>query len=91
MKKLIVSVCAVAATFIAFPVFAALQTEGRNDCLVYSKNCPNTVDSLPERISKLKTEIAKGETIYTPEELNRLERKLKDDNATMRALQKPGR
>lgn len=91
MKNLIVSVCAVAVALVAIPVFAAIQTEGRNDCLVYGKNCPNTVDSLPERISKLKSEIAKGEKTYTPEELKLLERKLKDENQTMRALNKPGK
>ncbi len=91
MKKIIMSVCAVAIAFVALPVFAAVQTEGKDDCLVYGKNCPNAVDSLPERIAKLKTEIAKGEMVYTAEELNKLKRKLKEDNETMRVLQKPGR
>lgn len=90
MKKVIVSVCAVAIAFVALPVFADVQTEGKNDCLVYGKNCPNAVDSLPERISKLKLEIGKGEKVYTQDELKLLERKLKDDNQTMRALNKPG-
>lgn len=90
MKKVIVSVCAFAVACVVTPVFAAVQTEGKNDCLVYGKNCPNAVDSLPERIAKLKTEIAKGEKVYTPEELKRLERRLKEDNETMRALNKPG-
>jgi len=90
MKKIILSVCAVAIAFVALPVFAAVQTEGKNDCLVYGKNCPNAVDSLPERIAKLKTEIAKGTKVYTAEELKLLERRLKEDNETMRVLNKPG-
>ena len=90
MKKVILSVCAVAIAFVALPAFATVQTEGKNDCLVYGKNCPNTVDSLPERIAKLKTEIAKGEKVYTVEELKLLERRLKEDNETMRVLNKPG-
>jgi hypothetical protein len=58
---------------------------------VYGKNCPKTVDSLPEKITKLKYEIGKGEKVYMPEELKMLERKLKEDIGTMRALNKPGR
>lgn len=90
MKNIIVSICAVAVALVAVPVFAAITAEGKNDCLVYGKNCPNAVDSLPERISKLKTEIAKGEKIYTAEELKLLEDKLANDNETMRLLNKPG-
>ena len=90
MKKVILSVCAVAIAFVALPAFATVQTEGKNDCLVYGKNCPNAVDSLPERIAKLKTEIAKGEKVYTAEEVKLLERRLKEDNENMRVLNKPG-
>jgi len=90
MKKIIVYACAVAFVFAALPVYAAAQAEGKNDCLIYGKNCPNRVDSLPERIAKLKTEIAKGEKVYTPEELKLLERRLKEDNETIRVLNKPG-
>ncbi len=90
MKKVFLSVCAVAIAFVALPAFAAVQTEGKNDCLFYGKNCPNAVDSLPERIAKLKNEIAKGEKVYTAEELKLLERRLKEDNETMRVLNKPG-
>jgi hypothetical protein len=90
MKISIFVVGAVVVAFVALPVFAAGQAEGKNDCLVYGKNCPNVVDSLPERISKLKTEIAKGEKVYTADELKLLERKLKEDNETMRVLNKPG-
>lgn len=91
MKKIFISICAVAVALVAVPVFASVQTEGKNDCLLYGKNCPNVVDSLPERIAKLKSEIAKGEKVYTHEELKLLERKLKDENQTMRTLNKPGK
>lgn len=59
--------------------------------MVYGKNGFNVRDSLPERISKLKTEITKGESVYTPEELKVLDRKLKEENVTMRSLTKPGK
>ena len=91
MKKTIVSVCAVFVALAANPVFASVPSDGKDDCLLYGKNCPNAVDSLPERITKLKAEIAKGEKVYTSIELDKLKRKLKEDNETMRVLQKPGR
>jgi hypothetical protein len=90
MKIIVMSVCAVIVAFVALPVFAADQAEGKDDCLVYGKNCPNVVDSLPERIAKLKAEIAKGIKVYTAEELKLLERRLKEDNETMWVLNKPG-
>lgn len=91
MKNVIVMICAVSVVLVAVPVFASVSTEGKNDCLLYGKNCPNAVDSLQERIFKLKTEIDKGEEIYTPTELNLLERRLNEDNNTLRMLNKPGR
>ena len=90
MKRSIISACAVIVTLCAVPAFAIVQADGKDDCLVYSKNCPNTVDSLPERIAKLKAEIVKGTKVYTAEELKLLERRLKEDNETIRVLNKPG-
>jgi hypothetical protein len=89
MKKIIVSMCAVVVASVAVPVFASLPTEGKNNCLVYGKGCSDSAYSLPERISKLKAEIAKGEKVYTLEELKVLEHKLQEDTKTMRALNKP--
>jgi hypothetical protein len=91
LKKVIILVCAVIVAFVAFPVFAAEQAGGKNDYLVYGMNGFNVRDSLPERISKLKTEITKGESVYTPEELKVLDRKLIEENVTMRSLTKPGK
>lgn len=91
MKKITVSIFAVAVALVALPAFASVPPEGKDDCLLYGKNCPNTLDSLPERVIKLKKEIAKGEKVYTAKELNKLKRMLKDDNETMRVLQKPGK
>lgn len=91
MKKITVSIFAVAVALVALPAFASVPPEGKDDCLLYGKNCPNALDSLPERIIKLKNEIAKGEKVYTAEELNKLKRMLKNDNETMRVLQKPGK
>lgn len=91
MKNITISVCAVALALVAIPAFASVPPVGKDDFLLYGKNCPNMLDSLPERITKLNKEIAKGEKVYSPEVLNKLKRKLKEDNETMRVLQKPGK
>ncbi|QEM68857.1 hypothetical protein FO488_12290 [Geobacter sp. FeAm09] len=91
MKKLMVTVCAVSVFCGAVQAFAALPAERKNIGPLYGKNCPKVVDSLPERIAKLKIEIAKGDKVYSPDELKLLERKLKEDNQTMRSLHKPGK
>lgn len=87
MKRVIMAVCVLV---IANPAFATAEANGKNDCMLYGKNCKHAVYSLPERIAKLKSEIAKGEKVYTPDELKRLERRLKEDNETIRVLNKPG-
>lgn len=90
MKSIIMLMCAIIVAATVVPVFASQPNEEKKNHLVYEKGCPNLTYSLPERISKLKAEIDKGENIYTLDELKLLERRLKEDNATMRALNKPG-
>jgi len=52
MKKITISICAVAVAMVAVSVFASVPPEGKDNCLLYGKNCPNALDSLPERITK---------------------------------------
>ena len=91
MKRSIISLGVAVVALGAVPAFATVQADGKDDCLLYGKNCPNVVDSLPVRIAKLKNEISKGEKLYTPQELKLLERKLEEENQTMRMLNKPGK
>ena len=88
MKRIVLSVFAIIVAFVAVPAFASVQPEGKDECVLYGKNCPNAVDSLPERVAKLKREIGKGENVYTPEELKQLERKLKEANDMLRIMKK---
>lgn len=64
------------------PVFAQMTQSDKNECLLVSKNCADTVDDIQTRIKKLNTEISKGEAVYTPDELKKLQAKL-DDIKTM--------
>ena len=62
------------------------------ECDLLLKSCALEVDSIQERITKLRAAIAeKGADTYTLEELKILNKKLKEANETMRALTKPGR
>lgn len=46
-------------------------------------------DSLPDRIRRLRREIARGEEVYTREELEILQRKLRDCEEQSRVIQNP--
>ncbi|BCS54290.1 hypothetical protein [Geobacter sp. SVR] len=64
--------------------------EQKDECLLYSKRCLQTAESLQQKMRRLDTEIKKGTKVYTPEELKRLQDKLKDLNDLMdRMLDNP--
>ncbi|WP_026842041.1 hypothetical protein [Citrifermentans bremense] len=69
----------------------AIENMSKNECLTISKNCKDEVDSIQQQITKLNAEIKKGTKVYTPEELKALHQKLKDINATLKTLNKPGK
>ncbi|MDA8428587.1 MAG: hypothetical protein M0T70_04965 [Geobacteraceae bacterium] len=48
----------------------------KNECLIVAKNCG--IDSINARVNMIEREISKGSAVYTHEELNTLERELKD-------------
>ncbi len=50
----------------------------KNRCLLDSEDCPPRKMTIIELIEGLKHEIARGEAVYTPAELQRLETKLRD-------------
>ena len=51
----------------------------KDECLLIAKNCANETDTIQERIERLHNEILKGTDVYTPEELNTLNRQLTDE------------
>ena len=61
------------------------------ECALLLKDCEQEVDSIQQRVQRIKTEIdEKGATTYTVEELKTLNAKLKEANETMKAINKPG-
>jgi len=62
------------------------------ECAMLLKNCAQEADSIQAEIKKLQVQIGKkGADTYTLEELKTLNAKLKETNATLRSLQKPGK
>jgi len=59
------------------------QQAGKNECLLVAINCANQVDSIQQRIERIKGEIARGTEVYTNDELNKLGRKLDDAIKTL--------
>ena len=80
MKKTVLLFMAVLMMCSTVPSLAQQTQEEqqqKNECLLNSKHCANEVDSIQKRIKKLQSEIKKGKKVYSPDELKKLEEKLK--------------
>ena len=49
------------------------QIANKDECLLVAKNCPDDF-TIQQRIDRLNTEISKGTSVYTPDELNMLKK-----------------
>lgn len=87
MKKIAVVVMAAFMMSATVPVLAQMSKEEKDQCLLASKNCLNEVDSLQKRIKKLNAEIKKGKKVYSAEELNKLNGKLKEAEDILKTLE----
>jgi len=85
-----ISLLAAALMIVAVPVLAdegsmdnkfqqGQQTE-KNECLLMAVNCGNQVDTIQQRIERIKGEIARGSVVYTTDELRTLNRELEEAN-----------
>jgi len=100
MKKSIIILLAVALVSVSIPAFAVehqhdasqktMDEQCAKECDLLLKDCGLEVDSIQQRIKKLQVKIKEnGAETYTLEELKILNRKLKETNATLQALEKP--
>ena len=62
----------------------AEQVQQKDECLLIAKNCPDSVDTIQQRIEKLQHEIGRGANVYTSEELQILQQKLDDATSILR-------
>lgn len=90
MKKILNLMTIVSLCLISLPALAQTETTGKNDGQLSGKYCPSRSDSLPERISRLERELAKGERVYTPDELKKLDSHLSEAKSLLRAIVKGG-
>ncbi len=66
--------------------------ECARECDLLLRNCAQEVDSIQQRIEKIKARIkVEGADAATRDELRVLNKKLKEANETMRDLTKPGK
>jgi hypothetical protein len=56
-------------------------------CLLAAMNCANESDTFQQRIERLQHEIQKGTDVYTPDELNILNRQLLDKKRELHDLE----
>jgi len=90
------SLLAAALMIMAVPVLAedgsakSMMSDGRapdkNECLLVAMNCSNQVDSIQQRIDRIKKEINRGESVYTKDELRTLGDRLEDANKTLEEI-----
>lgn len=91
MKKMVVRLVLAVACMglgVAFAEDKGMSKTQKDECLLVSKNCQDATLSIQEKMKKLQAEINKGTKVYSPEELKRLEDKLKDAENTLDILLK---
>lgn len=90
MKRIVIMLIAASMMATSVPVFAAemMTKEAKDQCLLASKDCKNQVDSIQMKIKKLNTEIKKGTKVYSADEINKLNAKLKEAEAILDDLMK---
>lgn len=92
MKKLGLLIATSLSLALVTPLFATENTATEKDqCLLSTKNCKNEVDSIQIKIKKLEKEIKKGKSVYSAEEINKLNEKLKEANDLLDDLFKGGK
>ncbi len=85
MNRKAIVMAAALMVAVSVPVVAQQTNEEKVICELAAKNCLNKVEILQKRVKKLKTEIKKGSSKYSAEDLKKLEQKL---NETQELLDK---
>jgi uncharacterized small protein (DUF1192 family) len=62
---------------------------GKDMALLDATLSPTRVDSLSERLARLRREISRGAAVYSPAELSRLQRQLEEYEELLKVLSNP--
>ena len=91
MKKVLM-ILAASMLATSLPALAADHSHNGHDekcikeCQMLVKNCGQELDTIQQRITRLNSELGKGTSVYTTEELRILDRKLQDAQDTLANL-----
>lgn len=88
MKKSVLMLM-VAGMFAATSVLAAepaSNDKSAKDCI---QRCVMQIETIDQKIERLKSEIEKGKTTYSADEIRKLEEKLKEANYMLDSITKP--
>ena len=55
------------------------QQSGKDECLLLARNCGNEVNSIQQRIDRIKNEIGRGANVYNDDELKTLNNRLENE------------
>ena len=88
MKKSILMLMVV-GLFAAMPALAVEQGHHDMDAKECIQHCAMQSESIDKKIERLQSEIEKGKTTYSVEELRKLEEKLKEANDLLTDLTRP--
>ncbi|WP_224961475.1 hypothetical protein [Geomonas subterranea] len=89
MRKMALMLAASLFMLSSVPAYAQTAADQKDECLLASKNCMTQVDDIQQRIHKLNKEIQKGTRVYSPQELRKLQDKLKEADDILRNLERP--
>lgn len=88
---MIFAVPALADEFIYDPAAEPGQQQGGKDqCLLVASNCSGSVDTIQERINRIQGELNKGTSVYTNDELRRLQNSLDEEKRSLNNIEMGG-
>jgi hypothetical protein len=91
MKKLAIMLAAAIFMLSAGPAFSEMTKVEKDECMLASKNCTDQVDDIYKRMHRLDKEIKKGNKVYDPAELKKLQQKLTETQDLLKEMEKPGK
>lgn len=85
MRKVVLLALTAAIAAPAATTFAAGKGEraGRQLCILYTEMCSGKMQAFQKKIEKIQDDLAKRATVYRPEEVDKLEMKLKEAEEQM--------
>ena len=91
MNKIAIMLATSIFLLAAVPGSSDATSNGKDECMLASKNCTDQVDDIYKRMHRLAKDIKKGKKVYTPAELKMLQDKLTETQEMLKSLETPGK